>query len=252
MSIRASTGARGTRKDQQFHRTASFTPRISTGPDLLPHTGEKTVEDGDPGRVRSSRALPVRGSIPTAPFRITMRRSDRSARSGSCVTKQDCLVVVLRDAITFSLKIPPLSTSSRRIIGALLTAMASAIKSERVWPPESAVMRIPRGNLFPGKLVCEPDRAFGTGRIRDPAGFHVHLQELADLQVSRHLVFWVMRAIEFFSGPRTISSGGTSPFTRMVRPVTVWFRAKTSMSLINAVFPERSGRRSISHPRRGS
>lgn len=57
----------------------------------------------------------------------------------------------------------------------------------------------------------------------------------------RHFVFWVIMATGLQAGLRTNSSGGTSPFTRTLRPVTVSPWANTSISFIKAVFPEPVG-----------
>ena len=54
-------------------------------------------------------------------------------------------------------------------------------------------------------------------------------------------VLWVISAMGFFAGSRTRSSGGSSPLTRMLRPVAVSSCASTSISLMNADFPEPVG-----------
>ena len=94
----------------------------------------------------------------TAPFFITIRRSVMSARKGSCVTNITAFLYFRRQEMTRSLLMPAFSISSRSRIGVWPIRIASAIRSDRVWPPESPVIRMDSAifspvNLFASAMV---------------------------------------------------------------------------------------------------
>jgi len=118
---------------------------------------------------------------------------------------------------------------------------ASATRSDRVCPPESAVIRAP-------DRISSPVNSFARAIVRPTMLSSSILRDRtciarnsSTVRSARHRVFWVIRATGLCAGSRTNSSGGYSPLTRTVRPVAVSLRAKTSISLMKALFPGAGG-----------
>ena len=143
--------------------------------------------------------------------------------------------------MTRALLIPAFSTSSSSRRGVWPIRIASAMRSDRVWPPESEVIRM-------HSLIFSPVNSFASPTVRATRcsasvsrALMWSARNLSTVRSAITRVFWVMSAMGFFEGSRTRSSAGSAPFTRMLRPVAVSSWARTSMSLMNADFPDPVG-----------